>query len=63
MLGRIQMIQMPSSSFVFPAKAGTHFADGHRPPVPCQGQASPVWRSFLVVALVQGRPMDRLNEI
>lgn len=28
-------------------KAGTHFCDGHRPPVPCQGQASPVWRSFL----------------
>jgi len=38
---------------VFPAKAGTHFRDGHRP--------SPAWRSFFGVALVRRRPTNRLN--
>jgi len=31
-----------SSAFVLPAEARIYFRDGHRPPVPCQGQASPV---------------------
>jgi hypothetical protein len=52
-LGRIQMIHYRVSCFDFPAKAGTHFRDGHRP--------SPVWRSFFWVALFRGGRMDRLN--
>src|SRR5947207_15523048 len=60
-LRRVQMIQYRDSPLSdFPAKAGIHCRDGHRPPVRCQGQASPVWE-FVDGGIVWGRRENRLN--
>jgi hypothetical protein len=34
------------ANWITPSKAGTHVWHGHRTPVPCQGQASPVWQKL-----------------
>ena len=40
-------ILAPAAATGSVGKARTHFCHGHRPPVPRQGQASPVWQNFL----------------